>query len=60
MLVNTEQIYIYAWGNNEKRATLKGRECIVVARGKMNSIMIQFTDNKQREIVSRYSIRKKK
>ncbi len=53
-------LYIYAWGNNEKRKTLKGRICIVLARGKMNSIMIQFTDNKQREITSRYAVRKVK
>lgn len=33
------QLYIYAWGNNEKRATLKGRQCKVIARGKMNSIL---------------------
>ena len=54
------QTYIYVWGNNEKRLTLRGRECIVLARGKMNSILIEFTDNRQREIVSRNSIRKPK
>lgn len=54
------QTYTYVWGNNEKRLTLRGRECVVLARGKMNSIMIEFTDNGQREIVSRNSIRKTK
>ena len=45
----------YRWGNNEKRATMKGRECKIIARGKKNSICIEFLDNGQREIVSRYS-----
>lgn len=52
--------YIYSWGNNEKRKLMKGRQCIVITRGPMNSCMIEFTDNKQREIVSRNSIRKVK
>jgi hypothetical protein len=50
--------YYYNWANNKKRITMKNRKCIVLAKGKMNSILIQFIDNKQREIVSRYSIRK--
>jgi len=52
-----EERYRYVWGNNEKRKTMKGRECKVIARGKKNSICIEF-DNGQREIVSRNSIRK--
>ena len=42
---------IYHWGNNPKRATLKGRKCRILARGKMGSILIEF-ENGQREIVS--------
>jgi len=49
--------YYYAWKNNAKRESLYKRECIVLARGKMNSILIQF-DNEQKEIVSRNSLRK--
>ncbi len=49
--------YYYAWGNNSKRVTLKDRPCRVVARGKMNSVLIEF-ENGQREVVSRYAIRK--
>jgi hypothetical protein len=52
--------YIYSWGNNEKRKTLKGRRCIVLKRGSKNSILIEFLDNGQREVVSRNSIRKPK
>ncbi len=52
-------LYVYQWGNNSKRATLKGRTCRVVARGRMNSCMIEFADNGRREIVSRNALRKK-
>ena len=48
------EIMKYRWGNNSKRVTMKGRECKVIARGRMNSICIEF-GNGQREIVSRYS-----
>ena len=50
--------YKYIWGNNEKRKTMKNRICNVISRGKKNSVLIQFIDNGQKEIVSRYSIRK--
>lgn len=50
-------VYVYVWGNNSKRATLKGRRCRIVARGSKNSIMVEF-ENGQREVVSRYSVRK--
>lgn len=50
--------YKYNWANNEKRKTLKGRVCILIARGKMNSCCIEFIDNRQREIVSRNSLKK--
>ena len=48
--------YLYGWGNNTKRKTMKNRTCQVLARGRMNSIMIKFVDNDQIEIVSRWSI----
>lgn len=56
----SESLYYFAWGNNEKRASMKGRICKVLARGKKNSILIEFIDNGQQEIVSRNSIRKTK
>jgi len=46
----------YRWGNNSKRATMKGRECKITAHGKMGSIRIEFVDNGQREIVSWRSV----
>lgn len=56
--VMSEYNYYYAWGNNDKRKTMKWRKCAIIVRGKtMNSCMIEF-ENGQREIVSRNSIRK--
>lgn len=52
-----DSLYIYRWGNNPKRAGLKGRRCRVLARGKMNSIMVEFEDG-SREITSRNAVRK--
>ena len=28
--MTTETIYIYRWGNSEKRKTMKGRKCVVL------------------------------
>lgn len=47
---------IYYWGNNEKRRTLKGRRCRILARGKMRSVLVEF-ENGQREIVSYRALR---
>jgi hypothetical protein len=50
-------MYYYAWKNNPKRKTMYKRSCKVLARGKMNSALIEF-ENGQKEIVSRNSVRK--
>lgn len=55
----SEKLYIYQWGNNPKRAKMKGRTCKVLWRGKMNSCAVEFIDDNQREIVSRNSLRLK-
>lgn len=52
------QEYVFRWANNPKRAKMYGRICRVLARGKMNSILIEFEDG-QKEITSRLSIVKK-
>jgi len=54
------QLYRYVWKNNEKRKTLYDRVCRIVERLKMNSIVIQFLDNGQIEVVSRYAVRRLK
>jgi len=54
-----EMKYIYHWGNNPKRATMKGRICKIVTSGKLCSVLIEFCDG-QKEITSRRSLRKLK
>jgi len=49
--------YIYRWGNNPKRLTMKNRICIVLVRGKMNSCLVEF-ENGQREVISRNALRR--
>ncbi len=49
--------YYYAWKNNSKRATLYHRHCRVLARGKMNSALVEF-ENGQKEIISRNALRR--
>lgn len=51
--------YVFCWGNNEKRRTLKGRTCRIVSSGAMGSCLVEF-ENGQREIVSRRALRKAK
>jgi hypothetical protein len=51
--------HTFTWGNNPKRATLKGRPCRILERGAMRSVMVEF-ENGQREIVSHRALRKEK
>jgi hypothetical protein len=50
-------VYVYAWGNNPRRAELKGRECVVEARGGMRSTLVRFVDNGERVITSARALR---
>ena len=54
----SEQLYVYRWTNNEKRQTLRHRTCRLLVRGAMNSALVEFVDNGQREVVSRNALRK--
>lgn len=37
----------YRWANNEhRRDLLYGRPCRVLARGRMNSVLVEFSDNR--------------
>ena len=49
--------HIYVWGNNPKRATLKGRRCHILHTMVANSMLVEF-ENGQQEVVSRRSVRK--
>jgi hypothetical protein len=45
-------IYVFAWGNNERRAALKGRRCHILARGRMNTVLVEFLDTGERVTTS--------
>lgn len=48
---------VYAWGNNERRAELKGRRCRIIARGsRMRSVLLEF-ENGWRVITSERAVR---
>lgn len=51
------QVYTYAWGNNERRAELKGRLCVIEARGRMRTVLIRFLDNGERVTTSARALR---
>ena len=55
--------YVYVWGPRLKipgMAVLgrKGQQCRVLARGKMNSALVEFADGEQ-YVVSRNALRRK-
>jgi len=51
-------VYIYAWGDNPKRATMKGRRCILLGTMHLGSAYIEFLDNGQREVIGRRALRR--
>lgn len=51
------EFFEYVWGNNSKRAGYKGRICKIIARGKMNSVLIEF-ENGERTVTSKWALRK--
>lgn len=51
--------YYFAWKNNGLRLALYRRPCRVLARGAMNSVLIEFEDGFQ-VVTSRNAVRKRK
>ena len=57
--------HYYAWKNNPdlglfpcpKRLTLYRRHCRILARGKLNSALVEF-ENGQCEVISRHALRR--
>jgi hypothetical protein len=49
--------YVYAWGNNARRAQLKGRRCVVEARGCMGTVLVRFLDTGERVTTSRRALK---
>ena len=50
--------YVYAWGNNPCRAELKGRRCVVEARGRKRTVLVRFLDTGERVTTSDRAIRR--
>jgi len=50
------RLKVYLWGNNERRAELKGRYCVVEASGRMQSVLVRFLDNGERVVTSRRAL----
>lgn len=48
---------IYRWGNNARRAELKGRACEILATGRKNSILVRFLDTGEKVVTSRYAVK---
>lgn len=57
MSAEEEDLKTYAWGNNPRRAELKGRKCRVLAEGAKNSILLEFPDTGEQVVTSRRSVR---
>jgi hypothetical protein len=55
--VRQEPIYTFAWGNNPRRAALKGRRCRVLARGRRGTVLVEFLDTGERVTCSFRAIR---
>lgn len=49
--------FTFVWGNNPRRAELKGRRCVIVAKGRMNTVLIRFLDTGEKVTTSRKALR---
>jgi hypothetical protein len=45
------------WANNPRRAMLKGRHCVVLARGALGSVLVHFPDTEEKVVTSRRALR---
>ena len=53
-----QQPYRYRWRNCPERARLYGRACMILRRLTMNSALVEFVDDGERQVVSRNALRK--
>jgi hypothetical protein len=49
---------VYVWGNNSRRAELRGRRCVVLAHGALGSVLVQFLDSGEKVVTSRRAVRR--
>ena len=50
-------VYRYAWGNNERRADLKGRLCVIETVGAKQTALVKFIDSGERVTTSVRALR---
>lgn len=52
-----QQVYVYRWGNNPRRAELKGRRCVIEVDGhRLNTVLVRFLDTGERVTTSRRAL----
>jgi hypothetical protein len=54
------KVFDHVWWWRVNLPERKGQACRVIARGRMNSIWIEFESDGVNHIVSRYAVRRKK
>jgi hypothetical protein len=54
-----DEAYPYTWFWKSRLPERKGQRCRVLVQGRMNSILVEFTDG-YRVVTSRYAVRKQK
>lgn len=55
----TDRLYVFVWGNNPRRAELKGRTCRLLVAGRMGTVLVEFLDTGERVTTSRRALRRK-
>ena len=48
----SQQLYVYRWGNNPRRAELKGRLCRLLASGALGTVLVEMVDTGERVTTS--------
>jgi hypothetical protein len=56
----SKPVYVYSWGNSPRRRELKDRRCVVLARGRMATVLVEFSDTGERVVTSRRALRRAK
>jgi hypothetical protein len=51
-------VYRYHWANNVRRKELKGRRCVIVARGARQTVLLRFLDTGEHVTSSARSVRR--
>jgi hypothetical protein len=52
-----QAVFVFAWGNNARRRALRGRRCVIEARGAMGTVLVRFLDTGERVTTSYRALR---